>query len=91
MALLSAMVIEQVLPSIGGWRLAGSALAKDYSFPDFKEAIIFVNKVAVEAEAAGHHPDIDIRYSKVHLMLASHDAGGITQRDVDLARAINGI
>jgi 4a-hydroxytetrahydrobiopterin dehydratase len=91
MALLSVGEIEQALPLIGGWRLAGSALAKDYRFPGFKEAMIFVNKVATAAETANHHPDIDIRYNEVHLTLTSHDAGGITQRDVDLARAINEI
>lgn len=50
----------------------------------------FVNRVAESAEAANHHPDIDIRYSKVTLTLSTHDAGGITRNDIDLAKEIDG-
>jgi len=58
---------------------------------DFVAAMDFVNIVAGKAEAAGHHPDIDIRYNKVRLALVSHDAGGLTQRDFDLAEAIEAL
>ena len=56
-----------------------------FKFEDFLAAMRFVNKVAELAESAGHHPDIDIRYSKVRLALVTHDAGGLTSKDFDLA------
>jgi 4a-hydroxytetrahydrobiopterin dehydratase len=64
-------------------------LVRFWTFTDFVQAIAFVNKVAKLAEAAGHHPDIDIRYNRVKLALVSHDAGGITARDVDMARELS--
>jgi 4a-hydroxytetrahydrobiopterin dehydratase len=68
---------------IGIWRMAPWSVA--LLFADFREAMSFVNSVAAVAERAGHHPDIDIRYNKVKLALASHDAGGITEKDFSLA------
>ena len=58
-------------------------------FSGFPEAIAFVNEVAGLAEAAGHHPDIDIRYNRVRLVLVTHDAGGITEKDTGLARRVD--
>jgi 4a-hydroxytetrahydrobiopterin dehydratase len=88
MGVLSTAEIQQALTTIPDWRLEGGALARDFSFGDFREAMSFVNLVAALAERAGHHPDIDIRYNKVKLALSSHDAGGITGRDVSLAEEI---
>jgi 4a-hydroxytetrahydrobiopterin dehydratase len=62
---------------------------KTYSLRTFPEVISLVNRVADEAERANHHPDIDIRYNKVMFSLSTHDAGGITQKDLDLAAAID--
>ncbi len=73
------------------WKRTGSALERTYEFPDFETAIDFVEGVAEEAEKAQHHPDIDIRYNKVTLRLTSHDAGGITRRDLTLAGHIQEI
>lgn len=70
------------------WNLEKGALVRRFTFSDFRAAISFVNAVAVVAERAGHHPDIDIRYDKVTLALSSHDAGGITTRDFSLAAEI---
>ena len=64
-------------------------LTREWTFKDFVQAMEFVNQVAALAEAAGHHPDIDIRYNRVSLGLVSHDAGGITQRDAAMAKQIN--
>ena len=64
-------------------------LTRTYQFRNFTQAIDFVNRVASLAESANHHPDIDIRYSKVTLTLSTHDAGGITSNDVGLAREID--
>jgi 4a-hydroxytetrahydrobiopterin dehydratase len=88
MAVLSADEIQQALATVSDWRLEGEAFARDFSFGDFREAMSFVNLVAALAERAGHHPDIDIRYNKVKLTLSSHDAGGITGKDVSLAKEI---
>jgi 4a-hydroxytetrahydrobiopterin dehydratase len=68
-----------------GWTRRGSVIRRTYEFPGFPAAIHFVNAVARAAEAAQHHPDIDIRWNRVRLALTTHDAGGLTQRDVDLA------
>jgi 4a-hydroxytetrahydrobiopterin dehydratase len=91
LALLAADVIEMKVKPLRGWQVVGAALAKEYRFADFKQAMAFVNMVALVADAAGHHPDIDIRYSKVYVSSSSHDAGGITQRDINLAAAIDQI
>lgn len=91
MPALSSAQIAEGLSDIPEWRLENGALTRSFSFPDFREAMSFVNSVAAVAERAGHHPDIDIRYNKVNLALSSHDAGGITERDFGLAAEIGAI
>ena len=91
MPVLAEQEIKNVLVSLPGWRLDGAAIRRNFAFGDFREAMSFVNSVAAIAERAGHHPDIDVRYNKVELALASHDAGGITERDISLARDIGNI
>ena len=86
---LNAAEIEQVLKIHPAWKLQGGKLIREWTFRDFVEAMAFVNRVADVAEAAGHHPDIDIRYNKVVLGLISHDAGGITGRDAAMAGRID--
>ena len=86
---LTQAEIEQALQSIPGWTLQQGKLTRDWTFKDFVQAMEFVNRIAALAESAGHHPDIDIRYNQVRLGLVSHDAGGITHRDVDMAKQIN--
>ena len=71
------------------WKLESGKLVRDWSFKDFVEAMVFVNRIAALAEQVGHHPDIDIRYNKVRLGLVSHDAGGITERDAGMASRIS--
>jgi len=68
-----------------GWALEGGMIRRTFAFADFRVAMAFVNRVADAADAADHHPDIDIRYSKVTLALVTHDAGGLTWRDTKLA------
>ena len=91
MSVLSPQEISQNLANIPGWQLTEGSLTRELSFSDFREAMSFVNAVAALAERAGHHPDIDIRYNKVKLVLVSHDAGGITEKDFALAAAIGGV
>jgi len=91
MAVLTDSEIQQALTSLRGWQRQGKAIQRIFEFPDFKAAMVFVNKIADAAEQANHHPDIDIRYNKVTTALVSHDAGGVTQRDVKMARRIDEI
>jgi len=88
---LSTHEIDSRLKKLSGWKLDAGKLARTYEFPDFRASLAFVNAVGNRAEEAGHHPDIDIRYNKVHLALVSHDAGGITAKDFELAEKINGL
>jgi 4a-hydroxytetrahydrobiopterin dehydratase len=73
------------LKSLPEWEIKNGELVRTYKFEDFRASLRFVNKVGDLAEAAGHHPDIDIRYNKVRLALVTHDAGGLTNKDFDLA------
>lgn len=91
MAVLTEPEIRQSLGKLSGWHQDGEAIQRTFEFPDFKAAMQFVNKVADAAEQAGHHPDIDIRYNKVTMSLVSHDAGGVTEKDVRMAERINQI
>jgi 4a-hydroxytetrahydrobiopterin dehydratase len=82
---MTADEIKDVLKANPEWNLKDGKLIREWTFNGFIQAMAFVNRVATLAEAAGHHPDIDIRYNHVVLGLVSHDAGGITQRDASMA------
>jgi 4a-hydroxytetrahydrobiopterin dehydratase len=82
---LSEHEIKSRLVTVPDWQVESGELVRTFLFKDFRAALAFVNKVGDIAENAGHHPDIDIRYNKVRLALVTHDAGGITQKDFDLA------
>ena len=75
--------------TLAGWQSDGHSLRKQYTHDTFAAAIAFVNRVAALAEAADHHPDILVEYTKVTLTLTSHDAGGLTGRDFALAARID--
>lgn len=77
--------ITRRLAALPDWTREGDTIRRAYRFPDFARAVAFVNAVAEAAEEADHHPDIDIRYSKVTLALTTHDARGLTANDMDLA------
>ena len=87
-AKLSDVEIQRSLGTLAGWARRGDTLAKTFTFPRFADGIAFVAKVAGMADAMDHHPDIDIRYTKVTFTLSTHSAGGITQLDLDLAAKI---
>lgn len=91
MALLDESAIEAGLGNLKGWSRDGAEIRRTFEFDSFMPAIAFVNRVAEAAEAANHHPDIDIRYSRVTLALSTHSAGGLTARDFDLAAKIDGM
>jgi 4a-hydroxytetrahydrobiopterin dehydratase len=87
--LLEPEAIEQLLAEVPDWRLEGGAIQRTFQLRNFVEAIDFVNRVAQVAESLDHHPDIDIRWNKVKLSLATHSAGGLTDLDFTLARKID--
>jgi 4a-hydroxytetrahydrobiopterin dehydratase len=91
MAKLAQAEIEDALRGLPGWSIRNGMLVKTYPHESFPEAIVFVNAVAHLAELANHHPDIDVRYTNITLSLITHDQGGLTQRDVDLARRVEEI
>jgi 4a-hydroxytetrahydrobiopterin dehydratase len=82
---VDASLVEQGL----GWTRQGDELVTTVELHDFAAALAFVNAVGAAAEAANHHPDIDIRWNKVHLVLTTHSAGGLTVLDIALAAAID--
>lgn len=91
MGLLADAAIDAALRTLP-WERDGTALVRVVKRRDFSDAVAFVNAVAAEAERRDHHPDICIhRYRTVELRLTSHDAGGITERDVAMARAIEAL
>ncbi len=80
--------VQSALAQLPGWDRAGDEIIKSYECASFPDAIAFVVRIGFLAEAADHHPDVDIRWRKVHVALTTHDAGGITANDMELARAI---
>jgi 4a-hydroxytetrahydrobiopterin dehydratase len=77
------------LAAVPKWTEQGKEIVRTFEFRDFPGALAFANKVGDLAEKAGHHPDIDIRWNKVRLALTTHDAGGLTAKDFDLAAEID--
>jgi 4a-hydroxytetrahydrobiopterin dehydratase len=84
---------EAALASLASWTFdAGrDAIARECRFKDFSEAFAFMTRVALLAEKAGHHPDWSNSYNKVSISLSTHDAGGLSEKDVALARAIDAL
>lgn len=89
MVRLDDTAIQAGLARLERWNRHGNEIRRTIEFDSFPAAIAFVNRVADAAERADHHPDIDIRYTKVTLALSTHSAGGLTQRDFDLAARID--
>lgn len=82
---LSEDQVQDALKSIPEWAETGGQIHRTYRFKDFVDSMKFVGLVATQAETDQHHPDILIRWNKVTLTVSTHDAGGITQKDFDLA------
>jgi 4a-hydroxytetrahydrobiopterin dehydratase len=83
---LKAAQIKSALKSVPDWKKTGDTITRTFQFKDFPAAIRFVNAIAKLAEKAWHHPDIDIRWNKVTLVLTTHSEGGLTGKDFKLAR-----
>jgi 4a-hydroxytetrahydrobiopterin dehydratase len=89
MPALSAEDANLRLRALPAWKIVSGELVRIFQFKDFRSALGFVNLVGARAEEAGHHPDIDIRYNKVRLGLVTHDQGGLTAKDFELAARID--
>jgi 4a-hydroxytetrahydrobiopterin dehydratase len=81
MAKLSDREVAERLARVNGWTREGDTIHKQYTFAGFPEAVAFVNRLAPEAEAADHHPDILISYKRVTLTYSTHSEGGLTEKD----------
>jgi 4a-hydroxytetrahydrobiopterin dehydratase len=86
---LNSEQIEQKLAQTDHWELSDGKISRSLNFNDFKEGMVFVNRVADEAEKMDHHPDILISYNKVELSLVTHSERGLTDKDFALAQKIN--
>jgi 4a-hydroxytetrahydrobiopterin dehydratase len=89
MNILEDQALQDAIAGLPRWTLSEQGLRRELSFADFKQALAFVNRVGALAEAAGHHPDIDVRYNRVALTLITHDVGGITRRDIKMAKHLD--
>ena len=82
--------IARHLAHLPGWVREGDAISRSYTFSSFVRALEFVNAIGGKAEEARHHPDMDIRYTHVTLALTTHEAGGLTLRDMEMAASADG-
>lgn len=89
--LLSENDIQTQLNELSDWTQEGKFIKCTCKFKGFPEAVEFVNKLVEPAESAGHHPDLEISYNTVIIKMTSHDAGGLTEKDFNLARTISAI
>ena len=87
---LSDDELQQHLTHLPNWKREGDTITRKFQFADFSRALEFVNVVGEAAEDVKHHPDIDIRYNKVTLTLTTHDAGGLTLADMEMAASADG-
>lgn len=87
--LLTPAQVEEALASVPGWAASGNtAITKTFRLADHITAMGFVTRIAMAAEVMNHHPDLRIVYNRVEVSLNTHDAGGVTQRDIELAKKI---
>lgn len=86
---LSTESIKGWMTARKGWKRRANKLTKDFEFDSFRDSIVFVNRIATLADDRNHHPDIDVRYATVTVSVTTHDAGGITEKDLDLAEQID--
>jgi len=88
MPLLSEAEIATAMSGLPGWARAGGEIEKTFELASFPDAIAFVVRIGFLAESADHHPDLDVRWRKVRVALTTHDSGGLTANDFDLASNI---
>ncbi len=88
---LDANTIRTALDDLDGWERDGDVIRREFRFDGFRDAIDFIVRLADLADEADHHPELTNVYNRVTVELTTHDAGGITQKDLDLAAAIQGV
>ena len=88
---LSDIEVQREVNALEGWSRRGEAIVKTFEFATFPQGIAWVTRVAEAAERANHHPDLDVRYTRITASLSTHDSGGITARDFALARAMDAL
>ena len=88
---LSEAQIEEQLGTLQGWAREGNGIRKQYTLGGFADAVAFVTRLAFDAEAADHHPDITINFKRVTLTFSTHSEGGLTQKDFDGARQVDSL
>jgi 4a-hydroxytetrahydrobiopterin dehydratase len=91
MTTLDHDTVRSALEGLEGWQLEDDAIVREWRFGSFGDAIAFINRVAAIAEDVDHHPDIWNSYATVRIRLTSHDVGGVSQRDLDLAGRIDAV
>jgi 4a-hydroxytetrahydrobiopterin dehydratase len=93
MTLLDHDQIKNIMETkkLSDWKLSGKEISRQFVLKDFVESMAFVNKVAEAAEEVNHHPDILIQWNKVSFTLSTHDSGGLTKKDFNLAEKINSL
>jgi 4a-hydroxytetrahydrobiopterin dehydratase len=89
MATLDHDTVRHALEGLEGWQLEDDAIVREWRFASFRDAIAFINRVADLVGEADHHPDLWNSYATVRIRLTSHDVGGVSQRDLDLAARID--
>ena len=88
---LSESIIEEKLKNLPGWSLKNEKLYKEFQFNNFNQAFGFMTRAAMEIEKMNHHPEWFNVYNRITVELTTHDAGGITDNDVNLARILNSL
>lgn len=91
MAVLSGDEVREALAELPGWEQADERITREYVVGNFRDAVALVVRIAFEAEAVNHHPDIDVRYNRVRLALSTHSEGGVTAKDLELARTVESL
>lgn len=89
MSILGELQRQEFMASYPGWEMEEETISRTFRFPSFAAAMGFVTRVAILAERADHHPDIDIRWNKVTIVLTTHSEGGLTEKDTELAGVID--
>ena len=87
---LTQQQIDTFLADHPEWTRSGEEISRTFVFSDFNESMGFVTRVGMASDVADHHPDIDIRWNKVTLVLSTHDQGALTSKDLDLATTFDG-
>jgi 4a-hydroxytetrahydrobiopterin dehydratase len=87
--LLNQSAIKKRLPEVPEWKHEGNAIAREFVFRNFREAVAFLVRIAFDAEEADHHPDVALSYKRLRLSLSTHSEGGLTNKDFDLASKID--